>query len=194
MHDRDEAVTFMQRFSFATIVSLVDKIPEATHLPFLTTIRGDKIVVTSHFAKANLQWKAIESQDNLVIFTEPHAYISPANYENKLSVPTWNYIAVHAYGEGKIIDDPTAVRDLLESTIAFYDKTYQNEWLLMPEDYKNKLSAGIVAFEIEVKDLQGKKKLSQNRSEQERLNIINHLEASNSDAETMISEYMKRGK
>ena len=69
--DRDEIVSFMKQFSFATIVTAKDNIPIATHLPFLVSLNGENIVLTSHFAKANEQWKGIENHDALVIFSEP---------------------------------------------------------------------------------------------------------------------------
>lgn len=191
MKEQKEALKFMKRFSFATIISTSNNFPTATHLPFLTSVREDKIILTSHFARANSQWQLIEQNNSLVIFTEPHAYISPINYEKELNVPTWNYMSVHAYGKGKIINDENEVRRVLEMTIDFYEQNYQKQWSNLPEEYKNKLSNGIVAFEIEVNDLQGKKKLSQNRSAIEQETIIHSLSKSEHGSEKLIAEYMK---
>src|ERR1700760_3593497 len=88
--DRREVLNFMQRYSFASIVTVMDGLPVATHLPFLVKAEDDKIVLRSHFAKANPQAAASIGLKVLVIFTEPHAYISPKNYEKVESVPTWN--------------------------------------------------------------------------------------------------------
>src|SRR5258708_27777284 len=85
-----EVITFMQRYSFATIVTDVDGIPQATHLPFLLKEENDKLILRSHFAKANPQSKQVFGKTSLVIFTEPHAYISPKSYEKEENVPTWN--------------------------------------------------------------------------------------------------------
>jgi transcriptional regulator len=98
----------MQQFSFATIVTVKDGVPSATHLPFVVSQRDDQIILTSHFAKVNPQAAEILNCKPLVIFTEPHAYISPRHYESEQSVPTWNYIAVHAYGTATLIDSPKA--------------------------------------------------------------------------------------
>src|SRR6185503_6830 len=95
--DRQEIISFMQRYSFAAIVTTIDEAPYATHLPFLVKEENNKVILQAHFAKANPQWKEITAKTSLVIFTEPHAYISPSNYETEKVVPTWNYIAVHAY-------------------------------------------------------------------------------------------------
>jgi len=86
--DREKIVAFMQRFSFATIITAKNNLPVATHLPFLVTIREDNVILTSHFAKANNHWSDIENDKVLVIFSEPHAYISPKNYGKELNVPT----------------------------------------------------------------------------------------------------------
>lgn len=158
--DRQEIVDFMKRFSFATIITAKDNYPVATHLPFLVKFENDVIILTSHFAKANDHWKDLESNKVLVIFSEPHAYISPSNYEKELNVPTWNYISVHAYGECKVITETEKTFEILEATIDYYESSYRKQWEGLPEDYKSKMAKGIVAFEIRVDDLQAKKKLS----------------------------------
>ncbi len=190
--DKDETIAFMQQFSFATIVTAKDNLPVATHLPFVITTKDDNIILTSHFAKANKQWEDIENGRVLVIFSEPHAYISPGNYEKELSVPTWNYIAVHAYGQGQLITDTEAVFNVLESTINNFEIAYRQQWDNLPADYKLKMSKGIVAFEIVVEDLQAKKKLSQNRTAGEKEKIIDSLSKSKDSNEVMIAEYMKK--
>lgn len=101
--DIHEIVDFMKRFSFAAIVSVQNNLPVATHLPFVVIVKNDTITLYSHFAKANPQWKNIEDDTVLVIFSEPHAYISPVHYDQFLSVPTWNYISVHVYGKVKTV-------------------------------------------------------------------------------------------
>ena len=190
--DKDEIVAFMKQFSFATIVTAKDNIPIATHLPFLVSSKDDNIVLTSHFAKANQQWKDIENHDVLVIFSEPHAYISPKHYDNELNVPTWNYISIHAYGQGKLITETENVFKVLENTIDNYEISYRQQWEHFPAECKVKLSNGIVAFNVIVKDLQAKKKLSQNRSEIEKQKIIDTLSKSNDTNEQLIAEYMEK--
>jgi len=189
--DRTEIVEFMNGFSFATIITAKDGLPIATHLPFLVTIKDENIVLTSHFAKANGQWKDIENNKILVIFTEPHAYISPKHYDKELNVPTWNYISVHAYGQGTLITETDKVIEILERTIVNYEISYKQQWDNLPSDYKTGLIKGIVAFDIIVTDLQGKKKLSQNKTENEQQKIIIALSKSNDTNEKLIADYMK---
>lgn len=189
--NEQEAVNFMQRYSFATLVSSKDDYPSATHLPFLVKQNGEELILSSHFAKANPQASEIFDRPALVIFTEPHAYISPKNYEKEQSVPTWNYIAVHAYGQARILEQDEEKLTILSEMIDFYDAAYQQQWQSLPMDFKQKMLKGIVAFEITVNDLQGKSKLSQNRTAQEKDNIISNLQNSPHSTETELAEYMK---
>ena len=189
--DRDEIVAFMKQFSFATIITSKDNFPIATHLPFLVTIKEDKVVLTSHFAKANEHWRDIENSKVLVIFSEPHAYISTTNYDKELNVPTWNYISIHAYGQGNLISETDKILQVLEKTIDNYEVGYRQHWDNFPEEYKSRMLNGIVAFEIIVTDLQAKKKLSQNRTETEKQKIIDTLLESNDPKERLIADYMR---
>lgn len=190
--DRAEIISFMKQFSFATIVTAKDGLPVASHLPFMVSIKEDTVFLTSHFAKANEHWQHIEENAVLVIFSEPHAYISPTHYDNELNVPTWNYIAVHAYGTGTLITDTKATFEVLEATIDTYETIYRQQWNALPEDYKLKMSKGIVAFEVRVTDLQAKQKLSQNRSDKERKKIIETLLKSSNTNEKLMATFMQR--
>lgn len=190
--DREEIVSFMKQYSFGTIINTKNNYPIATHLPFLISIEEDTIILSAHFAKANTQWEIIAENPSLVIFAEPHAYISPQHYDKELSVPTWNYFSVHAYGQGQIINDTAETYKILEATINSYEPAYKKQWDNMPEDFKSKMIKGIVAFEIEVTDLQAKKKLSQNRTESEKEKIINALSSSHDQNERDIAKYMRQ--
>ncbi len=188
--DIDEIVAFMQRYSFATIITARDGVPVATHLPFIITRVDDKVILKSHLAKANPQSADIVNNQALVIFTEPHAYISPKNYEKEQNVPTWNYLAVHAYGNCAILYSEEEKAALLAETIKYYEADYLKQYEGLPDDYKQKMMKGIVAFQITVDNLQAKKKLSQNRSEKERENIIESLGKSEDQNEKDIAAYM----
>jgi len=189
--NQQEAIAFMQRYSFATIVSVKEGLPVATHLPFLVEQKDDKVILRSHFAKVNPQAKDSIDTNVLVIFTEPHAYISPKHYEKVESVPTWNYLAVHAYGKCKLLDGEEPKATLLKATIENFEANYLKQWESLPDQYKQNMMKGIVAFEIVVDDLQAKAKLSQNRTETERKNIVSELDQSENSAEKETAEYMK---
>lgn len=189
--NQQEVISFMQRYSFATMVTVKDGVPSATHLPFIVREIDGQVVISSHFAKANPQSADIINNRALVIFTEPHAYISPKNYEKETNVPTWNYLAVHAYGNCMLLDGEENKSALLKETIKYYEADYLTQYESLPDDYKQKMMKGIVAFQIIVDDLQAKKKLSQNRTEKEQENIIEDLSKSANNNEKEIADYMK---
>lgn len=191
-NDEAEKIAFMKQYSFATIITNKEQIPIATQLPFYINDSSDKLVLTSHFALANEQAKYIEANTSLVLFTEPHAYISPVHYDKPESVPTWDYISVHAYGKAKILEEESSKIKVLEEMIRFYDQNYLAQWNSLSDKFKKGMMKGIVAFEIEVTDLQGQKKLSQNKSEAERNRIVEHLEKTDNSVETDLATYIRK--
>ncbi|MBO9730325.1 MAG: FMN-binding negative transcriptional regulator [Chitinophaga sp.] len=188
---RDEMVAFMKQYSFATIVTQKDQVPVATQLPFVVDDSTGKLVLKAHFAAANEQAKYIAQNTSLVIFAEPHAYISPVDYDKKESVPTWNYIAVHAYGKATILTDEMAVGKAMEQMIMQYEPGYLAQWNGLSDKYKTGMMKGVVAFEIEVTDLQGQKKVSQNKSAGERERISGRLENSGDALAAAIAREMR---
>ena len=102
--DLEKSIAFMNAYNFAIIVSTQNEIPIATHLPFIVEEKNSEILLLSHISKANPQWNTFIDKEVLVIFSEPHAYISPSLYEHTQNVPTWNYLAVHAYGKIKLAE------------------------------------------------------------------------------------------
>jgi transcriptional regulator len=192
MTDKTKIIDFMKRFSFATIITSKNDFPIATHLPFVIKEENDKLFLFSHVAKQNEQWKHIEDSKVLVIFSEPHAYISPTNYEKDVNVPTWNYISVHAYGKGQLITRQEDVISLLESTIDNYEASYREQWNRLPEKYRSGQMMGIVGFKIEVTAIEAKEKLSQNKTLTEQQKIIDTLSVSKDTNERITAEYMKQ--
>ena len=188
--DHNETIAFMRKYSFGTIITAINNLPFATHLPFIIEQKEETVFITSHFAKANLQANQLNGEV-LVIFNEPHAYVSPRFYEKEQNVPTWNYIAVHAYGKASIIATKDDQLQMMEQMILNYDAPYLSQWNGLNDEFKNKMLNGIVAFQIRVTLLEAKHKLSQNRSQTERAEIINTFETSNDANEIQIAEYMK---
>ncbi|UOQ69739.1 FMN-binding negative transcriptional regulator [Hymenobacter volaticus] len=190
--DRAEIVAFMQRHSFAAIITAKDQLPVATHLPFVVTRQDDDTIrLISHFARANPQWQQVAAFPVLVVFSEPHAYVSPSHYDSEQSVPTWNYFAVHAYGQGRLLTEPAQTLGVLEATIATYEASYQQQWEQLPAEFKTNMARGIVAFEITVTELQAQKKMSQNKSAAEQQRIIHTLTASKDGAARELAHYMQ---
>lgn len=192
LQDRDRILAFMQRYSFATIVTSVDGTPVATHLPFTIREEADTIVLSAHFARANPQWKSFNEQDVLVIFQGPHAYISPQHYEHTQNVPTWNYIAVHAYGKAHIVTDEAQGYAILEALMQQSEPAFLPQWATLSDQYREGLFKGIVPFEIRVTELQAKHKISQNKTVQERAQIISALENDADTAAKDTAAYMRQ--
>ena len=185
----------MREYSFASLITQHEGVPFATHLPFiLDAQRGPNGTLLAHMARANPQWHHFASaQDVLVIFQGPHAYISPSWYEVELSVPTWNYAVVHAYGLPRLIEDGEDLYKLLKTLIETHEAQFEKPWPFnLPDDYLQKMMHGIVGFEIEITRLEGKFKLSQNRTSIERENVIAALQESRDTL--AVAELMTRKK
>ena len=189
--DQKAIIQFMQKYSFATVVSCEQDKPFATHLPVLVWEENDQISLLSHFAKANPHSEQIDNKLVLAIFSQPHAYISPRFYEKDENVPTWNYMAVHAYGNASLISSDEGKLEVLEKTIVNYEAEYLSQWNGLSADFKIKMLKGITAFKITVNEIEAKNKLSQNRTFAERQNIITSLGKSEESNEKEIGEYMK---
>ena len=105
-HDPAKLFAAIERYSFGILVSDRNGEPFATHLPFLVDRSlGPRGGLLGHMARANSQWESADGQSVLAVFSGPHAYISPAWYEAERVVPTWNYVAIYAYGTLRVVED-----------------------------------------------------------------------------------------
>jgi transcriptional regulator len=143
----------------------------ATHLPLVVKDEGEHGLLEGHFALANRHWQALAGRETLVVFPGPHSYVSPTLYTDPLSVPTWNYIAVHAYGTLELVEDGPGKDALLADLIEIHEPAYAEKWRAMPENFRRSMLAGIVGFRIPISRIEGKFKLSQNRAAKERRNV-----------------------
>lgn len=169
--EEEKLVAFMRAHPFITLVSNMEGAPFASHIPVVVEVTEDGVTITGHVAKANPHWQAFEQGLTLAIFTGPHAYISPTLYEKHESVPTWNYIAVHAYGVPVIAtfaDDPERLHAMVAALIDQHEASYAAQWADLTPKYREGMLRGIVGFEMRVTRLEGKYKLSQNRSTADR--------------------------
>lgn len=168
---------FMQAHNFAILVNQHNHQLDATHLPLmLDRERGEYGTLVGHLARANKQWKSFGNEEVLLIFNGPHAYISPTWYDNHPSVPTWNYATVHAYGVPRIIDDTDTVDNILRDLVENHESNRNPEWVMdLPDAFMDTMRKAIVAFEIEITRLEGKFKLSQNKTNSERETVIAEL-------------------
>lgn len=172
---------------FATLVTAPEGVPYATHLPMLVQVEGDDVFLRSHLARANKQWQHFGEKEVLVIFQGPHALVHPNWYDTRPNVPTWNYTAVHAYGQAQVVTGEQT-RDIAYGLV----QKYTPDMAAIPEDFERRMLAGVVTFEVRVTRLEGKYKLSQNKSEQDKVNVVTHLQASDRDEERATAEFMVR--
>jgi transcriptional regulator len=173
--DQDALAALIDANSFGTLITIADGRPFATHVPFLYERAGN--VLHAHVARANPQWQHLGACEVLAIFQGPHGYISPTWYVDP-GVPTWNYAAVHVYGAAATVDDVAATARHVEALAARFERGSAKPWV---PSYDRKRLAGIVAIEIRITQIQGKFKLSQNRSAADRAGVVAHLTASGSD-------------
>jgi len=191
LKDEAQIRAYIRQYPFATLITAANNYPIATHLPFILEQEGEQWYLLSHMAKANPQWKLLEESQPLVVFQEPHAYISPTYYEKEENVPTWNYIAVHVYGTVEMLLEKEQAVEVLEKTIAIFEKNFQQQWENLEGGYKKRLLNGMVAFRIKIQNFEAKEKLSQNKTVQERQTISKGLLDTSDSSAQQLGEIMK---
>ena len=174
--DRSILFEAMQAYSFAILFGPQSgpdsPVPlTGTHLPLVVKDEGEHGLIQGHFAHANRHWQALKGRETLVIFPGPHSFVSPTLYVEDLSVPTWNYIAVHAYGTLETIEDESGKDAVLKDLIQIHEPAFAAKWQQMPDGFRRTMLAGIVGFRIPINRIEGKFKISQNREETERRNV-----------------------
>jgi transcriptional regulator len=169
---------FIRSHSFAQLITNVNGVPYASHIPLLLEQGGTHGRLLGHVARANKQWEGFDGKAKaLAVFNGPHAYISPNWYISKNIVPTWNYVSIHAYGKPKIISDQINSIDIMRRIISFYENDDTSKWSMdkLDNNFKEKKLKGIVTFEILVDSIEAKFKLSQNHKLQDRRGAIKGL-------------------
>ncbi len=182
--DPAELLAFMRRYSFATVVTSSGGLM-ATHMPLNVRADGGGFHITGHLSRANPQWRELPLGEALVIFAQPHAYISPANYEPGMAVPTWNYIAVHAHGAPRLVEGRDETLAILHETIAATEPAYRAQLDAYPAEWVDAKLKGIVAFEMEVTRIESRWKLSQDRDATTRERIAETLAAGDGAAQEL---------
>ena len=130
-------------------------------------------------ARANPQWRCLDGQQVLAVFSGPHAYISPTWYQAENVVPTWNYVAVHAYGEFRLVDEAKDLTDILTATVRHYERSKPQPWTIdTGTEFFQKFMRAVVGFRVEITRLEGKWKLNQNHPPERRERVIRALATS----------------
>lgn len=191
--DLDRLHDLIEAYDFAMLITNGSPAPFVSHLPFiLDREKGPNGTLQAHMARSNPHWQSFAGEA-LVVFHGPHSYVSPTWYEpGAPAVPTWNYAVVHAYGTPRVIDDPQAVRAHQERLVATHEAGRSPAWDMsgQPPDYIEGMLKGIVGFEIPIARLEGKFKLSQNRSAADQHNVAQALADSGSEDGQALSRLM----
>jgi transcriptional regulator len=191
--DWQQISAFIRENSFGILVNVAAGTPLATHIPIELDEKNDGTpVLRGHVAKQNPQWEAFTSGTALAIFTAPHAYISSSWYE-KEKIPTWNYIAVHVYGQLRLLSEEELL-DSLSKLMHRYEAASAQPVSINDIPHKelhNNLKA-IVGFEMTISDIQARYKLSQNRNAHDYESVITHLKERGDEGSVKIAEEMEK--
>ena len=193
IEDRAALLAYMRAYSFAALASAGPAGLMATHLPFVIEDEDGRIRLLAHMARANPQWREFAAGiDALVIFMQPHAYVSPRLYDSRQNVPTWNYVAVHAYGRPLLIEEREAKIELQKKLIRQHDAGFLEQMAELPESYLDAKLAAIVSFSLEVTRIDARYKLSQEKNPAERERIARDLEAGGEGVAAQTARLMRR--
>lgn len=185
---------FMHHNGFALLTTHSPRGMIASHLPLLLDpTRGPLGTLVGHFAKANEQ-AADFGSEALAVFSGPHAYVSPTWYQTPNTVPTWNYVAVHAYGVLSPIEDRKQLAGILTSIVDKYESSRPQPWPFDPNtNFHQKMMDGIIGFQIEITRLEGKWKLNQNHPPERRERVIEALIKEGGEHQLEIARLMEQG-
>ncbi len=187
LEDSKEQFEFMIKYSFATLLNFNGHQIIGSHIPILVEQFNDKFILYGHVSKLNSQSDIENNSECLAIFQGPHAYISPSQYDSKGSFPTWDYIAVHAYGTFQKTSNKL---EIIEKTITKYEPAYFQYWNEIPLQCKTDMMDHIETFRIDVFEMQAQKKLSQNKTAPEIKRIKMSLSTSQNPYALDLSTYL----
>lgn len=180
------------RDAFATLVTVREGLPFASHLPLLYRRDGEHVTLTGHWARGNPQWRELDGARALAILHGPHAYVSPSWYpEPAHAVPTWNYAVAHLTGTIRVSDDPAALETLVSALGDHYEAGNGSGWSFatVHPSVRREL-AGIVGFTLEVERIELKLKLSQHHPEDKVRGAIAGLGARPDAGSRELAEWM----
>ncbi|HEY1742603.1 MAG TPA: FMN-binding negative transcriptional regulator [Granulicella sp.] len=174
----------MRAHPLASLVTMTASGPFASHIPMVLEADGTEFgVLKGHISRANTQWRDLTPDvDALAIFAGPQHYISaswyPGKHEHGKEVPTWNYAVVHAYGPLKVIQDADWLLKHLEGLTDIHEAASPVPWKVSdaPVTYIKTMLNGIVGLELPIRRLEGKWKMSQNRTERDRRAVVEALD------------------
>jgi transcriptional regulator len=192
--DREEIGSVMRDYPFAMVITQGGGAPTVSHLPVLYEPGDGHGRIVGHLARANSQWKHFaDGQRTLVVFQGPHRYVSPRWYRSPVNVPTWNYVAVHAQGPSRIIEERSQVHAILERTVARFEAGSERPWRFdVPTEFLEERYPRILGFEVVIDTIEAKFKLNQNRPDEDRRAVIERLAEQDDSPSREMYTLMKR--
>lgn len=190
----DEAFDLMDRYPFATVISVAKNKPFVSHLPLTPKRNGESIELIGHLARANPHWKLLANATTTILFHGPHTFITPRWYAED-DVPTWNYVTAHVSGTVELIEDHNGIVKCIKELTAHVERYWPSGWeFFIPDDLaaEGMLSKSIVGFKLAVSEINFKKKLSQNRSPADRAGVLRGLQTRGDDNSRSVLEEMNR--
>lgn len=189
--NQEKLFDFIEQNSFGLLMSQLNGEPFATHMPLLLDRQaGPHGTLVGHMARTNPHWQTTD-RHVLAVFSGPHVYVSPRWYEAENVVPTWNYVAVHAYGAFQLVSDHAETVRIVEQYVERYERNMPQPWSVAPGDaFVDKLASAVVAFRIEISRLEGKFKLNQNQPQERREKVFNVLKQRTDENSLAIAELM----
>ena len=198
-HDLQRLQQQMRETRLAVLVTHGEQGLLASHIPVLIdTGEGEYGTVYGHLARANRQWQELQQgSEALLVFAGADAYVSPSFYPSKAAthkvVPTWNYLAVHAYGSAEVIEDSAALLDIVSRLTDRHEQGRDTPWQVSdaPSDYIEGMLRAIVGFRLPITRIQGARKLSQNRSAEDVAGVRNGLASSSDPQDNQLATQMR---
>ncbi|MGE1081865.1 FMN-binding negative transcriptional regulator [Pseudomonas shirazensis] len=198
-HDLQRLQQQMRETRLAVLVTHGEQGLLASHIPVLIdTGEGEYGTVYGHLARANRQWQELQQgSEALLVYAGADAYVSPSFYPSKAAthkvVPTWNYLAVHAYGSAEVIEDSAALLDIVSRLTDRHEQGRDTPWQVSdaPSDYIEGMLRAIVGFRLPITRIQGARKLSQNRSAEDVAGVRNGLASSSDPQDNQLAAQMR---
>lgn len=191
--NQSQAIEFMQKNSFATVISVFKDEPYISQVPLVVKSQDQHLFLIGHLAKQNPHSKVISQSQATVIFHGSHTYITPSWYAEN-DVPTWNYSTVQLRGEVELIENAEGIIECLKILTADVETKYPSGWdFFIPEDLQGAvIEKSIIGFKINISELSFKQKLSQNRSDLDRSGILKGLAERSDEQSLLVLDDMKK--
>lgn len=178
----DELHRLIREYPLGILVTGHDGLLDANHLPFELELSGEQPLLRAHVARSNPVWQEADGEEVLIIFRGEHAYVSPnwypSKHEEHRQVPTWNYQVVHVRGRLKVMDEERFVRGVVGRLTRTHEASEEKPWKMSDStpEFISGMLANIVGIEVEISEIVGKSKLSQNKEDRDRLGAAGELE------------------